>query len=374
MSKEKSYSRLHKVFSLMDLLDPSSTHILSDISFKDYAKSKLKKNKDETSRKIKSEISTRVRSIDRSLSHVFFHNASLLQKFFYPFTLINLFLIGLIMGQFPFYFHIYYTLLLFVLMPIRFYTYFKKNNQYFLADLCYFVNLLCLIFIWIFPDSESLYHSCFAFSFGSLAFAVIMWRNSLVMHSIDKITSCFIHIMPPCTMYVIQHSISSDFKRGRFPAALPNVSYNMKINIYWTSIYYLIWQSLYHYFITVRKSAKIESGQRTTSFTYLTTHNFKDLWVVKLPAPLPMICYIICQYCYQLVTMLLCNIWFNYKKMAATFLFAIFYCAARNGAIYYVDHYGKKFEKELISLRSEIEQLQQDKKLLMNNQNHNSKE
>lgn len=32
---------------------------------------------------------------------------------------------------------------------------------------------------------------------GPLAIAVIAWKNSLVFHDIDKITSLYIHIAPP---------------------------------------------------------------------------------------------------------------------------------------------------------------------------------
>lgn len=310
--------------------------------------------------KFKKRTLNRLKTIDRPLQSIFFQNSSSLEKSFYPFTLFNIFAIGFIIGRFPEYFHVYYTGMLCLLMPVRFYTYYKTNNHYFLADLCYFVNVLCLVFIWIIPSSTHLYQSCFAFTFGTLSFAIITWRNSLVIHSVDKITSCFIHIMPPLTMYCITHAVSEDFKLERFPAAsLSNSqSWNLKTNVFYTSIYYLIWQSLYHYFITLRKKEKILSGQRMTSFEYLTTHQYKDSWIVKLPPPQPMILYTLFQYCYQLVTMILCVIWFNYNIAAACFLIFIFLHAAKNGANYYIDYYGKKFEKEVEQLKIQVENLE----------------
>ena len=285
----------------------------------------------------KLKIKNRMKRLDKPLDSIFFKNSSRLEKAFYPFTLFNIFFIGFIMGKFPEWFHIYYTILLFMLMPVRFYTYYKINSHYYMADLCYFVNFLCLLFIWQFPDSVNLFQSCFAFTFGSLAFAVITWRNSLVLHSIDKTTSCFIHIMPPTTMYVIFHGLPERYKLERFPgASTARNSINLKSNILWTSLYYLIWQLSYHYFITMRKSSKIKSGQRMTSFEYLTTHQFKDFWAVKLRAPWPMIIYIVLQYCYQLFTMLLCGIWLRYKIAALFFLLFIFLSAAHNGATYYI--------------------------------------
>lgn len=73
-------------------------------------------------------------------------------------------------------------------MPIRFYTYQKKGYHYFLADLCYFVNLLLMLTIWVFPGSKRLFISSYCLSFGNNAIAIAMWRNSLVFHSLDKVT------------------------------------------------------------------------------------------------------------------------------------------------------------------------------------------
>ncbi|CCH60221.1 hypothetical protein TBLA_0C04210 [Henningerozyma blattae CBS 6284] len=373
----RKYESLWSLGSVMEFLDPSSVNspYLNSTpkrnSYLEKARLKLKKldvvasksvpSKQKIYEDIKSKLSQRVKDVDNSLDTIFFKNSTSLEKAFYPFTLLNLFLIGYIMGKFPDWFHVYYTGLLGLFMPIRFYTYYKANNHYFLADLCYFVNLLCLLYIWVWPNSTSLYHSCFALTFGSLSFAVITWRNSLIIHSIDKITSCFIHLMPPCTMFIIQHSLTSEFRKQRFPAAYYSASmpYQIKYNIYWTSFYYLIWQSSYHYFITVREAKKIKTGQRMTSFQYLTTHNFKDLWIMKLPSPLPLIIFTFAQYLYQLTTMSLCYIWFPHKKAASLFLIFIFLCAAHNGATYYIDYYGKKFNKEMDKLRLEVDNLQQ---------------
>lgn len=358
--------------SFLELLDPLASNVNLGYKPHNYLKKAKKhlKNLDPSQVKRqqlgewKNKLQHRLKLLDPPLQSIFFKNGSKLDKLFYPFTLINIFLIGLIMGRFPEWFHIYYTVMFSILIPIRFYTYYKTNNHYFLADLCYFTNMLCLFFIWVFPESINLYQTCFALTFGTLSFAVITWRNSLVIHSLDKCTSCFIHIIPVCTMNVIHHVVDNDFKDSRFPAASKKFApyWNLKKNIIWTSFYYLIWQSLYHYFITIRQANKIKSGQRMTSFEYLTTHTYKDFWMVNLPAPWPMLIYIVTQYLYQLTTMCLCGIWYNYRHAASGFLMFIFFCASHNGATYYIDFYGKRYEKEVNKLREEIEDLQQQSK------------
>ncbi|CCF59876.1 hypothetical protein KAFR_0I00950 [Kazachstania africana CBS 2517] len=380
------------IFSILEFLDPIASKVISNLSSSSYSTSFEREVEDNGGTdgleapskpqirhlhryhsdglitkipidELKKKVLLRVKRLDEPLQSIFFKHTTKLEKLFYPFTLSNIFLIGFIMGKFPEWFHIYYTVLLCILMPIRFYTYYKAKNHYFMADLCYFVNFMCLLFIWVFPNANNLFQSCFALTFGSLSFAVITWRNSLVLHSIDKTTSCFIHIMPPCTMYVIFHALPEPYKAKRFPGATKYV--NLKTNVLWTSFYYLIWQCLYHYFITLKKSSKIKAGERMTSFEYLTGHQFKNFWAVKLKAPWPLIIYTLLQYFYQLGTMLLCTIWLGNKTASSLFLLFIFLSASFNGATYYVDYYGKNFEKEVDKLRQELELLQQQ----INNKN-----
>lgn len=74
-------------------------------------------------------------------------------------------------------------------MPLRWYKYHQIGFHYFLADLCYFVNMLLVLSIWVFPHSKRLFISTYCLAFGNNAVAIAMWRNSLVFHSLDKTTT-----------------------------------------------------------------------------------------------------------------------------------------------------------------------------------------
>jgi hypothetical protein len=80
----------------------------------------------------------------------------------------------------------------------------KRGWHYFLFDLCYYVTILNLVYFWLLPQSQWLFVACYTLSHGSLASAVITWRNSLVFHDLDKVTSLFIHIYAPFTFTVIR--------------------------------------------------------------------------------------------------------------------------------------------------------------------------
>lgn len=100
----------------------------------------------------------------------------------------NIFISGYLIGAYPQFFYYWFTAQLLYFMPVRFYTYHQKGYHYFMADLCYFVNLMMLLCIWVFPQSKRLFLSTYCLAYGNNAVAIAMWRNSLVFHSLDKVT------------------------------------------------------------------------------------------------------------------------------------------------------------------------------------------
>lgn len=89
-----------------------------------------------------------------------------------------------------------------------------------LQDFCYYANTFFLVMLLLFPKNEKLFMICFSFAEvitsirnlplhhlhgqkanllylqGPLAWALIVWRCSLVFSSVDKIVSVLIHLLP----------------------------------------------------------------------------------------------------------------------------------------------------------------------------------
>ncbi|THC97993.1 hypothetical protein EYZ11_002495 [Aspergillus tanneri] len=255
---------------------------------------------------------------------------------------LNIFISGYIIGAHPEYFYIWFSAQLAYFMPIRFYRYHKKGYHYFLADLCYFVNLLCLLSLWVFPRSTRLFISTFCLVFGNNAVAIAMWRNSMVFHSMDKVVRL----------------------KERFPAV-----YDIKFSdpqspdhfslltmMGWATIPYVIWQLTYHCFITVRRAEKIAAG-RPTSFTWLRK-SYAKTWIGKivlsLPESLQSPAFMLIQYVYALLTMIPCPLWLWSKWASGIFLTGLFILSIHNGATYYIDVFGKRFQKELEELKKDV--------------------
>ncbi|KAL2670834.1 hypothetical protein Neosp_014636 [[Neocosmospora] mangrovei] len=286
------------------------------------------------------------------------------EKVSFIFGVMNIFVSGYLIGGFPEYFHLWYTVQLLYFMPIRYFTYHRRGYHYFLADLCYFVNFLLFLSIWVFPGSKRLFLASYCLAFGNNAVAIIMWRNSLVFHSFDKVTSLFIHIMPCATLHCIVHLLSPEMQKERFPAiwtvktsppGSPTAYANVVSMLAWSTIPYTIWQLTYYFFITVRRKEKIAAG-RPTSFTWLRK-SYSKTWIGKLvlgrPERMQEACFMMIQYSYAVLTMLPCPLWFLSRWASTAFLLAVFTWSIYNGATYYIDVFGVRFQKELEAMKAE---------------------
>jgi hypothetical protein len=290
---------------------------------------------------------------------------SLREKISFICGVMNIFASGYLMGGYPEYFHIWYTVQLLYFMPIRFFTYHRRGYHYFLADLCYFVNVLLMLSIWVFPQSKRLFTAAYCLAYGNNAVAIIMWRNSLVFHSFDKVTSLFIHIMPCATLHCIVHLFRPEEQMKRFPAIFtikhampgsPTAYANVLSMLAWSTIPYAIWQLGYYFFITVRRRDKIAAG-RPTSFTWLRK-SYAKTWLGKFvlsrPAALQEPAFMVIQYLYAVLTMLPCPLWFLSRWASTAFLLVVFGWSIYNGATYYIDVFGKRFQKELEAMKADV--------------------
>ncbi|KAF8211519.1 hypothetical protein K438DRAFT_1807451 [Mycena galopus ATCC 62051] len=262
---------------------------------------------------------------------------------------------ALLFGLAPQWIHISYTLQASYLLPLRFYLYKKRAWHYFLFDLCYYVNILNFVYIWLLPSSPALFTACYCLSHGSLASAVITWRNSLVFHDQDKVTSLFIHLYPPFTFTVIRHFYPS--AGARFPALLelPHLSPIRAMLL--SGGIYLSWQLLYWKFVLVDRREKIESGQRTTSFSFLLNDKRGMIGraLSSVPPAYREMSFLTGQLVYAVLTEApAVYLLYDSPLWSGAFLLFILSVSVWNGGGFYIEVFGRKFERELEALRKEL--------------------
>ncbi|GMN53055.1 hypothetical protein TIFTF001_022188 [Ficus carica] len=74
-----------------------------------------------------------------------------------------------------------------IFVPLRWIYYRFKKWHYYLLDFCYYANTIFLVDLLLYPRDEKLFMVCFSFAEGPLAWALIIWRCSLVFSSLDKL-------------------------------------------------------------------------------------------------------------------------------------------------------------------------------------------
>ncbi|KAH7888065.1 hypothetical protein F5I97DRAFT_1805925 [Phlebopus sp. FC_14] len=313
----------------------------------------LAENFDREVKNFKLKVSGRMQSLVSS-----WHSAKVVRtrdKVTFFFGVMSLLVSALLFGMAPEWVHISYTIQGLYLLPLRAYNYKKRSWHYFLFDLCYYVTILNFIYIWLLPSSPALFMACYCLSHGSLASAVITWRNSLVFHDSDKVTSLFIHIYAPFTFTVIRHFYPNAEQRFPALAALPHLDPGRALLI--SGAIYVIWQLLYWKFVLVDRRTKIASGQRTTSFSFLLNDKRGAIGrtLSKIPPEKREAYFMGGQLVYSVLTELpAVFLLYDSPHWSGTFLILIFAVSVWNGGGFYIEVFGRKFERELEALRKEL--------------------
>ncbi|KIK99702.1 hypothetical protein PAXRUDRAFT_465508 [Paxillus rubicundulus Ve08.2h10] len=313
----------------------------------------IAENFDREIRNFKLKVSSRMQSLVSS-----WHSAKVVrtrEKVSFFCGVMSVLVSALLFGMAPQWVHIAYTLQGLYFLPVRAYIYKKRLWHYFLFDLCYYVTILNFIYIWFFPSNTALFMACYCLSHGSLASAVITWRNSLVFHDSDKVTSLFVHIYAPFTFTVIRHYYPGAGQRFPALAALPYLSPGRALLI--SGAIYLIWQLLYWKFVLVDRRTKIESGERTTSFSFLLNdkHGAIGRALVRTRPERRTAYFMGGQFLYSILTELpAVYLLYDSPRWSGSFLILIFAVSVWNGGGFYIEVFGRKFERELEALRKEL--------------------
>ncbi|XP_071716265.1 glycerophosphocholine acyltransferase 1 [Rutidosis leptorrhynchoides] len=183
-----------------------------------------------------------------------------------------------------------YCLIYITFVPLRWIYYRYKKWHYYLLDFCYYANTIFLIMLLFYPKNEKLFMVCFSFAEGPLAWALIVWRCSLVFSSVDKLVSVLIHLLPGVVFFTIRWWDPAFFEamhpegtlaRASWPYVAGNKSF------LWTWLFtvpliaYSLWQALYFLIVNVlRRQRLLKDPEVMTSYRELSKKAQKanNLW------------------------------------------------------------------------------------------------
>jgi len=137
----------------------------------------------------------------------------------------------------PQFFTPFYIIILTILVVRRFFQYKSEKSLLYMLDLCYFVNISCIVQLVYFPDCLK-WHLCnYALSLGSLMNAMIVWQNCFILHNLSKITSCLLHAFAPFTLHLVRWGI--------IPTDLQHTEVTIWDVFVLPMLMYLMWQFFY---------------------------------------------------------------------------------------------------------------------------------
>ncbi|KAK1312180.1 hypothetical protein QJS10_CPA07g00331 [Acorus calamus] len=147
-------------------------------------------------------------------------------------------------------------------------------------DFCYYANTIFMVMLLFFPKNEKLFMVCFSFAEGPLAWALIVWRCSLVFSSVDKIVSVLIHLLPGIVFFTIRWWDPTTFEAmfsggtARQHASWP---YAEDSSYLWTWLFvvplaaYTLWQLIYFLIVDVlRRQRLLRDPEVMTSYRELS--------------------------------------------------------------------------------------------------------
>ncbi|KAG8471840.1 hypothetical protein CXB51_036868 [Gossypium anomalum] len=185
------------------------------------------------------------------------------------------FLLGARPQDIPYVYCVFYV----TFVPLRWIYYRFKKWHYYLLDFCYYANTIFLVDLLLYPKNEKLFMICFSFAEGPLAWALIVWRCSLVFSSMDKIISVLIHLLPGIVFFTIRWWNPATFE-AMHPEGTPHRfswPYVEDKSYLWTWLFgvplaaYTLWQVLYFLIVNVlRRQRLLRDPEVMTSYRELS--------------------------------------------------------------------------------------------------------
>jgi len=262
----------------------------------------------------------------------------------------------------------FYYAIMAVLMAYRYYDYASQKAELFMLDFCYFINLSVICQTAFYPDNLMWFKANYVLCMGPICIAIMVWKNSLVFHSLDKLTSFFLHAFPTMTCHLFRWRIvdhSMKFKEDSYMGWEAHFLYPFGMYVAW-QIGFLIMTEI------VLKSRLDADQEIITSIRYLTRDKKYSLNKIlkkfcqkhgflganedfDSESGLAKSVFVISQVVYTIVTILHPPILFSSYYLSCVFLVCVFTIAVWNGASYYIEVFSKrynlKFEEKTESSR-----------------------
>ncbi|KAI8920786.1 hypothetical protein DFJ77DRAFT_447345 [Powellomyces hirtus] len=284
-------------------------------------------------------------------------------KFAFVLGVTNMWVTAVLLGMLPTALPAFYILKIAILLPTRLVLYRRKRFHYFMFDMCYYVNALLILLILLPGAHSNLFCATWGLSTGPVLIAIAAWKNSLVFHSLDKLTSLLIHFDPPLTLFALRWVVNKNTTTPSwiFPPHLlalssdpPDVSFMQLTAV--SLAMYLFWQAVYWTFVWTMRADKIASGYATSTTWMLgNPKSAMSKAVKRVPKAYQPAMFMFIQWLYTVLTVSVTYAFYHYKYLHGAALVISLGFATWNGANYYFEVFSRRYIEELVALEKELE-------------------
>lgn len=171
----------------------------------------------------------------------------------------------------------FHTYTVSILVAIRLLNYRMKKWHYYLFDFCYFANTLIMYYLLVDPKNEILFKVFFIYANGPFGVAIPAFKNSMIFHKIDNLTSIAIHLIPLVSSWNLRWTTlayeATLPESQRYFLTLPENDLQFSFEFFKKLFFiplslYLLWASLYYLKVFVISSAKIKERNYETMYVY----------------------------------------------------------------------------------------------------------
>ena len=270
-----------------------------------------------------------------------------------------------LLGAFPQHFFIWHTVRVVPLYIVRGVRYKTINYHSFLLDFCYFYNAALLYFLWFDRTNHALFRGLWAFGFGSLLGAVAGFHNSLVFHSLDKLTSVCFHLSPALVLWSMRWYGPDTLTRlsGQEFAVCPpgsntarwwdtpdhssggDCALSLPSTLLDGSKLHLVWATLFYVYVFVIKDNLVEN------FAYMIKKKGSLVWRVCSPFKHHLVqkaMYMVLHFSLSLVFALPGPWFFKHFWLGSAAIFAMMLTSVWNGAEWYIDYHPLHYHDNVV--------------------------
>ena len=233
-----------------------------------------------------------------------------------------------------------------------------------MLDFCYFINISVAVQVIFYPNHLEWFQANYVLTMGPIYFAIIVWRNSLVFHDLDKLTSFFLHAFPPLIMHMVRWNMITT----QLPIKQEGDVLSLMGNFVWPLVFYGVWQVAYLIVISIPLHWYLKDKDVVTSYRYMMTGKKKQgiyklmerlFYRIKIlktgeqldpDTVLGKSVFVFIQLIYTILVIAPVQLFYSYYWVSFAYLVIVFSVACWNGASYYIEifstRYHLKFENK----------------------------